>query len=145
MPTEMDTRTKLEFLRIATMIGQKIDFIWMTFLTTYITLFGFALFYNGGVRVLYFAFIILATSLFTWINFTSLWHHYKLQNEMGRIYKDLNEEFPTLQPLMVLYHQPKSERALIFTHASGFIVFMIFVFDKFWVLELSQILMPQQP
>ena len=98
VPPKLNTPTQLEFLRIATMIGQKIDFIWMTFLTTYITLFGFAIFYSGGVRVLYFTFIILATSMFTWINFRSLWHHYKLQNEMGRIFSEMNKDFPTLEP-----------------------------------------------
>ena len=133
--SDIDTKSQLEFLRVATMIGQKIDFIWMTFLTTYITLFGFAIFYSGGVRVLYFLFILVATSMFTWINFLSLWHHYRLQNEMGRIFTEMNNDFPTLAPYMKLYNQPKSERVLILTHASGFATFVIFVFDKFRVWE----------
>lgn len=141
--SKLDVKTKLEFLRIATILGQRIDFIWMTFLTTYITLFGFAIFYSGGVRVLYFGFIILATSMFTWINFLSLWNHYKLQNEMGRIYSEMNNEFPTMQPLMAVYNQPKSERVLIATHLSGFTTYVIFVFDKFRILERVQ-LFPDQ-
>lgn len=128
---EIDEKTKLEFLRIATMIGQKIDVIWVTFLTTYVTLFGFALFYDGGVKLIYFAFIVLTTATFTWINFRSLWHHYRFQNEMGRLFQEMNSDFPSLNPLMSLYHQPRSERVLIYTHLLGFSVYTFFIFEKF--------------
>lgn len=130
---DIDLKTKLEFLRIATMIGQKIDVIWVTFITTYVTLFGFALFYSGEIKGIYFVFIVTSTATFTWINFRSLWHHYKLQNEMGQIYKAMNSEFPSLNPKMALYHQPRSEYTLILTHLSGIGVFLFFVFEKFWL------------
>lgn len=81
---QLDDKTRIEFLRVATMVGQKIDVIWVTFLTTYVTLFGIALFYDGRVKMIYFVFIIITTATFTWINFRSLWHHYRFQNEMGR-------------------------------------------------------------
>ena len=128
-----DLKTKIEFLRVATMIGQKIDIIWVTFISTYVTLFGFALFYDGIVKGIYFVFIILATTIFTWINFRSLWHHYRLQNEMGRIFSQHNVEFPTMEPMMRLYNQPRSERTLIFTHSLGLAVYLFFVVEKFWI------------
>jgi hypothetical protein len=113
-------------------LGKKIDVIWVTFLTTYVTLFGFALFYDGQVKGVYFFFIVATTTTFTWINFRSLWHHYRLQNEMGRIFTKHSAEFPTLTPHMKLFNQPKSEYTLIFTHSLGISVYIFFVFEKFW-------------
>ena len=135
VPANVDLKTKIEFLRVATMIGQKIDVIWVTFITTYVTLFGFALFYSGIIKNVYFIFIVFATATFTWINGRSLWHHYRLQNEMGAIFIELNKEFPSLEDQMALYHQPRSEYTLVFTHISGFLIYLIFVFEKFFFID----------
>ena len=133
MENELDAKTKIELLRVATMVGQKIDVIWVTFITTYVTLFGFALFYDGIIKWFYFPFIIASTVTFTWINFRSLWFHYKMQNEMGKVFMEMNVEIPSINEHIKMYYQPNSERMLIFTHTLGFSVYIFFLFEKFWL------------
>ena len=130
---EIDVKTKLEFLRIATMIGQKIDIIWVTFLTTYITLFGFAIFYDGNVDSVYFVFIIASAMGFTWINGRSLWKHYRTITEMGRVFQEMNSEFPSLHPYMNLYKTGDKKNVLLLTHLGGLCMYCWFLVDKFCV------------
>ncbi|MEM9146697.1 MAG: hypothetical protein AAGC57_10895 [Pseudomonadota bacterium] len=128
----MDAKTKIEYIRVATMIAQKIDVIWVTFLTTYIALFGFAIFYDRGIDLEYYVVLFLFVGIFTWINGRSLRNHYRLLYAMGEEFERLSGgDFPGLVSGLRLYKVSRDAKFIIAIHGlSGFTLIWL-VIDRF--------------